>query len=209
TSKETNAQAFAYLNKALALDPNVPEIWTNLAVAHQGAAFFGWSPSREESLLLAREAAERAVVLDPRSADAHYVLGLTLRAQGDLDRLREESETVVALKPNHAPGVAVIGQCWVLHGRPQEALPYFDRAFRLSPRDPWRTIWYTWVGLAYVMLSDDLKALQEGKRAVAANPQFPPAFALQASVLALLGREAEARAALAVLQQLQPGLTIP
>src|SRR5438128_1969247 len=64
-TKETNAQALAYLEKARALDPTVPEIWTNLAYAHQNAAFFGWSPSREESLRLAREAAVRAVALDP------------------------------------------------------------------------------------------------------------------------------------------------
>jgi adenylate cyclase len=101
-TQETNAQALADLEQARALDPTVPEIWTNLAVAYQRAVFFGWSPSREESLRLAREAAERAVTLDPRSADAHYVLGLILRFQGDLDRLREASETVVALNPNHA-----------------------------------------------------------------------------------------------------------
>ena len=62
--------------------------------------------------------------------------------------------------------------------------------------------------MAYVMLGDDLKAREESKRSAAANPQYSPAFALQVSALALLGREAEARAALAVLQQLQPDLTI-
>jgi tetratricopeptide (TPR) repeat protein len=136
------------------------------------------------------------------------VLGLTLRFQGDLDRLREASETVVALNPNHALGVAGLGIYRVLDGRPQEALPYFERAFRLSPRDPQRAIWHLWVGLAHVMLGDDLKALDESKRSAAANPQYSPAFALQVSALALLGREAEARAALAVLQQLQPDVTI-
>jgi TolB-like protein len=208
-TKETNAQALVYLEKARALDPTVPEIWANLAYAHQNAAFFGWSPSREESQRLAREAAVRAVALDPRSADAHYILGLTLRVQGDLDRMCEEYETVVALNPNHAPGVVTLGTCrLLLYGRPREALPYFERAFRLSPRDRLRAIWHGWVGVAYVMLGDDLKALEESKRAAAVNPQFPPAFVLQAGALALLGREAEARAALAVLQQLQPGLTI-
>ena len=206
-TQETNAQALADLEQALALDPTVPEIWTNRAVAYQRAAFL-WSPAREESLRLARDAAERAVTLDPRSADAHYVLGLMLRFQGDLDRLREESETVVALNPNHALGVAGLGIYRLLDGRPREALPYFERAFRLSPRDPQRAIWHLWVGLAYVMLGDDRKALEESKRSAAANPQYSPAFALQVSALALLGREAEARAALAVLQQLQPDVTI-
>ena len=33
-TRETNDQAVAYLEKALALDPQVPEIWTNLSYAH-------------------------------------------------------------------------------------------------------------------------------------------------------------------------------
>ena len=114
----------------------------------------------------------------------------------------------VALNPNHAPGHAQSGTCWLLRGRPREALLYYDRAFRLSPRDPLRALWHAGAGRAYVLLGDDLKALEEGKRSAAANPKLPWAFALQASALALLGREAEARAAMAVLQQLLPGFTI-
>ena len=84
-ARETNDQAFAYLEKALALDPQVPEIWTNLSYAHARAAVSRWSTSRSGSLQLARAAGERAVALDPRSADAHYVLGFAIRAQGDID----------------------------------------------------------------------------------------------------------------------------
>jgi TolB-like protein/class 3 adenylate cyclase len=206
-SKGTNDQAFSYLEKALALDPNVPEIWTNLSYAHGRAAVRRWGPSRPESLQLAREAGERAVALDPRSADARYVLAGAVREQGDLDRALAEVETAVALNPNHAPAHAMIGAGWLLRGHPREALPYYDRAFRLSPRDPLRAIWHVWVGLAYMMLSDDLKALEEGKRA-AANPKDYGGFCLQTATLALLGREAEARVALAVVQQLQPGYTV-
>ena len=208
-TKETNDQAVAYLEKALALDPQVPEIWTNLSYAHSRAVVSRWSTSRPEPLRLAREAGERAVALNPRSADAHYVLGFAIRAQGDIDRALEENETAVILNPNHAPGHAGIGICWIMRGRPREALPYFDRAFRLSPRDPLRAGWHTWVGLAYMMLGDDRKALEESKRSAAANPKSVGAFTLQAAALALLGREVEARTALAVRQQLgPPGLTL-
>ena len=208
-ARETNDQAFAYIEKALALDPQVPEIWTNLSYAHARAAVLRWSLSRSGSLQLARAAGERAVALDPRSADAHYVLGFAIRTQGDIDRALEENETAVILNPNHAPGHAGIGICWIMRGRPQEALPYFDRAFRLSPRDPLRAGWHTWVGLAYMMLGNDPKALEESKRSAAANPKSVGALTLQAAALGLLGREGEAHAALAVRQQLgPPGLTI-
>ena len=96
-----------------------------------------------------------------------------------------------------------------MRGRPREALPYLDHAFRLSPRDPLRAGWHIWIGLAYMMLGDDRKALEQSKRAAAANPKSTGALTLQAAALALLGREDEARAALAARQQLgPPGLTI-
>src|SRR6185503_10140744 len=85
-AKETNDQAIAYLEKALALDPQVPEIWTNLSYAHSRDVVSRWSTARPESLRLAREAGERAMEFGPRSADAHYVLGFAIRLQGDIDR---------------------------------------------------------------------------------------------------------------------------
>jgi TolB-like protein/class 3 adenylate cyclase len=208
-ARETNDQALAYLEQALALDSQVPEIWTNLSYARTRAVVARWGPSPPGSLQLARAAGERAVALEPRSADAHYVLGFAIRAQGDIDRALEEYETTVTLNPNHAPGHAGIGICWIMRGRPQEALPYFDHAFRLSPRDPLRAGWHTWIGVAYMMLGDDRKALEQSKRSVAANPKSAGAFTLQAAALALLGRQDEARAALAVRLQIgSPDLTI-
>ena len=208
-TRETNDQAFTYIEKALMLDPQIPEIWTNLSYAHARAAVSRWSTSRSGSLQLARAAGERAVALDPRSADAHYVLGFAIRAQGDIDRALEENETVVTLNPNHTQGHAGIGICWIMRGRPREALPYFDHAFRLSPRDPLRAGWHTWVGLAHMMLGDDRKALEQGKRSAAANPKSAGAFTLQAAALALLGRQEEARAALTIRQQIgPPGFTL-
>jgi TolB-like protein/Tfp pilus assembly protein PilF len=207
-ARATNDQAFAYLDRALALDAQVPEIWTNLSYAHTRAAVARWSTSPPGSLQLARAAGERAVALEPRSADAHYVLGFAIRAQGDIDRALEEYETAVTLNPNHAPGHAGIGICWIMRGRPQEALPYFDHAFRLSPRDPLRAGWHTWIGVAYMMLGNDRKALEQSKRSVAANPKSAGAFTLQAAALALLGREDEARTALATRLQIGPPTTI-
>jgi TolB-like protein/Tfp pilus assembly protein PilF len=208
-AQETNDRAFAYLEKALALDPNVPEIWTNLSYTHTRAAVSRRSPSRSASLQLARASGERAVALDPRSADAHYVLGFAIRAQGDIDGALAEYESAVTLNPNHAPGHAGIGICWIMRGRPREALPYFDHAFRLSPRDPLRAGWHTWIGVAHMMLGDDRKALEQSKRSVAANPKSVGALTLQAAALALLGREDEARAALAMRQEIgPPGLSL-
>ena len=53
------------------------------------------------------------------------------------------------------------------------------------------------------------QGLEESKRSAASNPKSAGALTLQAAALGLLGREGEARATLAVRQQLgSPGLTI-
>jgi tetratricopeptide (TPR) repeat protein len=116
-ARKTNDQAFAYLEKALALDLHVSDAWANLSYTHTRAVVARWSTSRPESLRLAHEAGERAVALAPRSADAHYVLGFAIRVQGAIDRALEENETAVILNPNHAPGHAGIGICWIMRGR--------------------------------------------------------------------------------------------
>ena len=123
------------------------------------------------------------MALDPRSANAHYVLGFAIRVQDDIDRALEENETVVILNPNHAPGYAGIGICWIMRGRPREPLPYFDYAFRMSPREPLRAGWHTWVGVAHMVLGDDHKALEESKRSAAAHPKSAGTFTLRIDTL--------------------------
>src|SRR6266700_3598646 len=93
-------------------------------------------------------------------------------------------------------GSAYVGSCVGARGR-------------RCPTSTMRSDWHTWVGLAHMMLGDDRKALEQSKRSAAANPHSAGAFTLQAAALALLGREDEARAALAVRQQIgSPDLTI-
>ena len=135
-ARETNDQAFAYLEKALALDPQVPEIWTNISYAHARAAVARWSTSRSGSLQLAR--ASWGVGSGTRSPERGRPLcpGLrnprTGRHRRGARRERDGGDTNL----NHAPGHAGIGICWIMRGSPREALPYFDHAFRLSPRHP-------------------------------------------------------------------------
>src|SRR5207244_8085655 len=118
-ARETNDQAFAYLEQALALDPHVPDIWTNLSYAHTRTVVARWSMSRSGPLQLARASGERAVALDPRSADAHYVLGFAIRLEGDIDRAVEENETAVIRNATRAPDGAGIGRVGIRSGRPR------------------------------------------------------------------------------------------
>lgn len=95
-----------------------------------------------------REAARRAVELDPRSADAHFWyaanLGRWALARGKLraaflvGTLREEIETVLRLDPQHVGGLALAGSFYLetpgfLGGDVSKAEEYLRRALALDP----------------------------------------------------------------------------
>ena len=75
-------------------------------------------------------------------------------------------------------------------------IDYAEKAIRISPRDPLLYIFDNFRGIAYFLLKNDGKAIEVLRRSVAVSPRPRPQAYLVAS-LALDGRDAEAREALA------------
>src|SRR5215475_4835282 len=78
-------------------------------------------------------------------------------------------------------------------GRPQQIIEHADRAMQLSPRDPFRYIFYAFKAYGEVMLGRNAEAIGFLRLAVANNPDFPTPVAWLAALLALTGEIAEAR----------------
>ncbi len=195
-TRQTNEDALPLLQRALQLDPHNVEAWTGLAYLHTRAALYGWSPSRPESQRLALEAGEKAVELDPRSADAYYVLGFAAHVANQLERARPMFERCLELNPNFAPAYFWLGWVEIFEGHPERAPPLVERAFRLSPRDGLSAVWRTATATAYVLTGDDAASIREARLGIADNPQHPINHAVLAAALAHQGKAEEARAAL-------------
>lgn len=195
-TRQTNEEALPLLERALQLDPQNVEAWTGMAYLHTRAALYGWSPSRAESQHLALEAGEKAVDLDPRSADAHYVLGFAAHVGNELVRARQMFERCLDLNPNFAPAYFWLGWVEIFEGHPERAPPLVQRAFRLSPRDGLSGVWRTATATAYVLTGDDVAAIREARLGIADNPQHPNNHAVLAAALAHDGKAADASAAL-------------
>lgn len=195
-SPDTNAQARPVLERAVALDPTNAEAWTGLAYLHARAGQYGWSDSRRESLRLAVEAGERAAVLDPKSADAHYVLGFAVHVANQTERARPLFERCLELNPNFAPAYFWLGWIEIYEGRNEDALRLVEKAFRLSPRDGLSAVWRSATSMAYLLLGDDEAAIREARRGIAENPRHPHNHQLLAASLAHLGDLENARAAI-------------
>jgi len=205
-TKETNEQARPLLEDAVSRDPRNAEAWAALAYMHTRAALYHWSSSRADSLRDAIEAGERAITLDPRSADAYYVLGFAVRVAGDEHRARQLFERCVALNPNYAPAYFWLGFLEIYDGQPAAAIPLIEKAFRLSPRDGLAAVWHYALGYSHLLMGNDMAALESAKDALGLNPRYPNALWLRAAALGNLDRLDEAREALLAWTTTVPGV---
>ena len=98
---------------------------------------------------------------------------------------------------------------WTLcfSGRSKEAIPHFDHAMRLSPRDIFLTGMMTYRAVALFHLESYEEALDWAQRASLSPDPRSMTFALLTAVLAKLGRQEEARVALKDLLTHAPGMS--
>ncbi len=198
---ETNEAAQALIDRAIAIDPSSALGWTALTYVHTRAASFGWSESRAESRRLAVTAGEQAVSLDPRSSDAWYMLGYALRTDGQVEQSVPAMERAIALNPNNPLPYQGFAYAKILLGRAEEAPAHIDQALRLSPREPLAAVWHWTASFARLLLGDDAGAIEDGRKAVVANPRYPSTYSVLVAAYAHLGRRDEATAAIVDLRK--------
>ncbi|MCH4562519.1 winged helix-turn-helix domain-containing tetratricopeptide repeat protein [Halomonas sp. EGI 63088] len=195
-SAEDFQDAKALLDKAVELDPGIASAWSGLAFVHFVAStrpIPGISAPNSKDLSL--EAAQRAVSLDPKDAEGHWMAGVGYARNGQPERGLVSCNTAMALNPNNDCAYVCAGLTNMALGNPAEALPHFRHSLRLNPRFRPSTK-FTYMGLAYLHNGQDTEAITALNRAIAGSPNDPTANFALASALALTGRVEEARAAL-------------
>jgi tetratricopeptide (TPR) repeat protein len=147
---------------------------------------------------LADELASRALTIDPNFYAAHSAKAWVLMAEGRHEEAIVEAERCLTLNPSAIDGYLVLGIANNFLARPERSLEVADKAIRLSPRDPYLSGFYEIKGEAYFMKQQDDNAIEWLRRQMATAPRGDPyGLALLVSALALTGRVAEAREALA------------
>jgi adenylate cyclase len=99
---------------------------------------------------------------------------------------------------------------WVyrIAGLPEEAVPSFQRAVRMSPVDPELHKSVTGMGYALIELRRFDEAIVAGKKALRQNPSWSATYRCLAASFAHLGRDAEAREAAVRVLEFDPAFTI-
>lgn len=171
---DTNLRATRLARSAVALAPELSQGWMCLAYADWRAGHYRWSDeARGEQLARALAEAERAVALDPRDPDAHYVLSLAARYHGgQRARADETLRHCLRLSPSYAPAHGLLASSCNKRGRYDEARAHCDQAFAISPLEPLRVIWHVARAEASLATGDPHDALEETQRGMAVNPAF-------------------------------------
>jgi adenylate cyclase len=202
---ESNADARAMFERAIALDPHYSEAWTGLAYSHLRDIDLGCTGDREASLAMGFEIVRRAVTLDDASSAAHLCLGQAYVWAEQYDLAIAETEAAVELNPNNARACMALGNRLDLAGRTEEGISQMERSLQLNPRDPNRFVYMGYLARAYVRLGDYETAAKRAREMVRLRPDHADAYYRLAISLGHLGRADEARAALAECERLRPG----
>jgi TolB-like protein/Tfp pilus assembly protein PilF len=135
-SKENLEKAVGYFEQAIKLDSGYAPAWAGLARARSVQADRGYLHA-EEGYRKAREAAERALALDPNSAEAHAAMGWIKRSH-DWDWAGADAsyQRALALEPGSATVVRGAAALAATLGRLEEAMVLDRRSIELDPLSP-------------------------------------------------------------------------
>ena len=182
-------KALEHYEKAVAADPAHALGYAGLADAHSLLGLYALRPPRD-AFPRAREAALRALDLDPGLAEAHASLGI-VRFFHEWDWPAAEDDLKRALEL--CPGLAVAHHIRSMElsalGRADEALAEANAALDL---DPLSLVILMNLGWALFNRRDFEGAAEQSRRALDLDPDFPRAHELLALALAHLGRHEEA-----------------
>ena len=163
-------KAIAFYEQAIARDPNYALAYAGLADAYILLPFYTSAP-RRDATAKAREAALKALQLDPNLSEAHTALGKILNFDDiDLAASVREFRRAIELQPNSATAHHWYGNGPVLGlGRFEEAITEGKRSVELDPLSP--VINTDFGATLYVARHYD-DAISQLRKAVELDPTF-------------------------------------
>ena len=180
-------------DQALAADPNNVRALTYLAITFLPSRGRGYEP--EDKLKRADELVSKALALDPNYAPAHLVKAFVLQSQFRLDEAVAEDRRAFDLDPSLVDAYWHMGFVMRRLGEFQTSLELIDKALGLSPRDPFRALWYADKAGSHFGLKQYDQAIESARHAIEISPNNSAPYLYLIPALALAGQESQAHEA--------------
>jgi len=155
--------------QAIALDPGFADAYAGVADSTLILYNFGFLPA-SQSIPIARQAANRALELNPELSSAYTSIALVqLLADRNWTQAESSLQRAIDLNPNNADAYLRYGYFLINVGRFDDALIKLDKALELNPVSP---IIKADIGLAYLCARRYPQAVEQLERTAVEYPQF-------------------------------------
>ncbi len=203
-TRRGNVEARRLFEEAIRLDPSNAAAHVGLGSGYRDVVAYGWTETPGEAMAKAEAAARRAIALDPQSASAHALLGRILVAYRQYEQAEAAARNARALNPSDPEGHAILGAVALWSGRIADAIAALELAHGLDPDLAAERMLA--LAIAYYLADRHADSLRISERLLARNENLGFAHATLAAAYAQLGRDEEARAAVARAKRLLPYL---
>ena len=158
--------------RALAIDPGSTDAKLGIARALVGIVGDGLSKDIQGDLACAEQLLDEVLEREPNRSLAHAVMGHQRRILGRMAEAQAELEAAIALDRNDAWAVRTLGQTFLGSGQPEAAIPYFEKAIRLNPREHSVGNAYGMLGASHLFLGHTEQAIAFLRRARTEMPRY-------------------------------------
>jgi adenylate cyclase len=204
-TRSGSAEALRLASRALEIDPRYGFAATVAGTCHLHNVVQGYAADPKSEIAEGLRLVRLALSIDRNDDTALCLLGsATAVFFNDYDAAKEMVDRAVALNPNAALAWSERGWTYQRAKQPEEAIRSFERAIRLSPFDPLLPSSFTGMGFAFIDLGRFDEAVAVAKKALSQNQTFRAAYRCLAAAQAHLGRDAEAKEAVAQLLEIDP-----
>ena len=191
-TRATHFIARQLFREAAELDPMLSEAQIWRARVNAGLIAYGWSENPDADGREGFDAALRAIYLDTRNPYAHYALAIVSAYTGRAEQAILAAERSIELGPSFALGHLVLGMARLFAGDAVGAVGPLAHGLRLNPHDPQNAVWFDLLMLAQFFSGQVESAIETGRAALKARPNWPPVLRVLACCHAALGHESEA-----------------
>jgi DNA-binding winged helix-turn-helix (wHTH) protein/tetratricopeptide (TPR) repeat protein len=191
---DADAQGAGFLEEAVRLEPGNATAWGRLALTRTYVTEYA-PPNRTASAVAGvKDAAARALALDPRQADAMSALAILPPYYGDWWNAEQRMRRVLQAHPGHLPTRDALDFMLSANGRGIEGSR--DRVV-MAAQDPLNAVYQFKLIFAHWLLGEVAAADRAADRALQLWPKYPAAWMARLWILAFTGRPERAVAHIA------------